>query len=94
VPRGSQPAGKRPWKSVTSEFELSVREEFLLLEAGRTADILDCLAASGAKADLVELRQQRSALVKLLTALGLPEDDAAPRSAVRRPSASMRRAGV
>jgi P27 family predicted phage terminase small subunit len=86
APRGLRPAGRRLWKAVTGEFDLDDHEAALLLQACRTVDNLDQLQAildeNGLIADssqgirvhpaLVEARQQRLALAKLLAALGLP----------------------
>jgi hypothetical protein len=77
APRTLGESGKRLWKSVVDEYELSEHERVLLLEACRTADLCDRLSATAARVDrpsrvLVELRQQRATLVKLFAALGLP----------------------
>jgi P27 family predicted phage terminase small subunit len=93
APRGLRAAGKRLWRAVTGEFELSEYEAGLLLQMCRTVDTLDDLQAildenglisqssQGERVHpaLVEARQQRLVLAKLLAALGLPSglvDDA------------------
>ncbi|EKF24049.1 phage terminase, small subunit, P27 family [Mycolicibacterium hassiacum DSM 44199] len=83
--------GRRLWRAVTADYELSEHETSLLLQACRTVDLLDQLQARldadgpivesphGLKAHpaATELRQQRITLARLLAALGLPsgEDD-------------------
>jgi hypothetical protein len=76
------PAGQRLWDAVAGQYELEQHEERLLLEAARTADLLDALAAEVAEDGpmlgdkvhpaVVELRQQRILLARLLTALRVP----------------------
>jgi hypothetical protein len=94
VPTGLKAPGKRLWESVTKDYELDEHEQALLLEAARTVDHLDQLDAAvrrdgsvidspqGIKAHpaLVEARQQKIALARLIAALRLPagsEGDAA-----------------
>lgn len=106
APRGTRAAGKRLWESVLSEYELEEHERALLVEAVRTVDLLTDLEAmvsaegsvidspQGRKAHpaVVEARQQRIALARLLAALRLPagdEDD--KQSNARRPQ---RRSGA
>ena len=84
--------GRRFWKSVLAEFELSASEIELLSEACRTLDELDALriaiATEGttvpgstgqprAHPALGELRQGRGELRRLLDALGIPQPLAA-----------------
>lgn len=78
--------GSQLWKSVTDVLVLDAHEQLLLTELCRTADQLDQLQAvvdrDGVLADssqgvrahpaLQELRQQRIAFARLVTALGLP----------------------
>src|SRR3954470_14653575 len=85
-PRGAQRAGKALWDAVLDEYELKEHERLLPREAVRTVDTLDTLearvAADGpllgssqgerAHPALVEARQQRIALARLLAALRLP----------------------
>lgn len=87
APRGLRAAGRRLWKALTSEFALDDHEAILLREACRTVDQLDELqveiASSGPVVDssqgirvhpaIVEARQQRLVLAKVITALGLPK---------------------
>src|SRR3954454_14392109 len=84
-PRGAQRAGKALWDAVLDEYELEEHECLLLREAVRTVDTLDALEArvsadgpllgssQGERAHpaLVEARQQRIALARLLAALRL-----------------------
>lgn len=94
APRGLGLAGKRLWRSVVDDFDLTEQELALLRQAARTVDLCDRLQAVvddegpmvSAKDDgqrahpaLVELRQQRITLARLLVALRVPigDDDAA-----------------
>lgn len=85
TPSGLQWSGRRLWEATVSEYELTQHETSLLLQACRTVDTLDLLQAhidvDGPVLDsptvrthpaLVELRQQRICLARLLAALGLP----------------------
>ncbi len=84
APNGLKASGRRLWKAVTEALVLDEHERRLLLEACRTADHLDALdtaiAADGVLVDgkahpgLVEARQQRITLTRLLASLRLPED--------------------
>jgi hypothetical protein len=88
-PKGLKTSGRRLWSAITRDYELSVHEMSLLLQAARTADVLDALqreidaagaivdSPQGAKANpaLVEARQQRIALARLLAALRIPTTD-------------------
>lgn len=88
APRGSQTAGKRLWESVQAAYVLDERETVLLTEACRTVDLCVELHAAvrrdgvlvdgpqGLRAHpaVVEARQQRVTLARLLAALRLPED--------------------
>ncbi|ORV07918.1 P27 family phage terminase small subunit [Mycobacterium celatum] len=87
TPRGLRAAGKRLWRSVTRDFDLDDHEAMLLREACRTVDQLDDLQAevdaNGAVVEssqgvrvhpaVVEARQQRLVLAKIMSALGLPK---------------------
>ena len=89
VPSGTGAAGARLWKSVVAGHELDEHELLLLREAARTADLLDELVALAAEAGplldgpggprmhpaLVEGRQQRIVLARLLAALRVPAVD-------------------
>lgn len=77
--------GHRLWAEVTSRFELDEHELALLLQAARTVDVLDDLAgvvaSSGpmtAEGDvhpaIIESRQQRLTLARLIASLRLPEE--------------------
>lgn len=88
-PPGLKSGGRRLWRSVLADFELGEHEEAVLLEACRTVDALqaleDLVAAEGvtnvspqgvrAHPALVEARQQRLALAKLIASLRIPLDD-------------------
>ena len=103
-PTGARASGIRLWDSVLSEYELEEHEMALLREAVRLVDVLDALdrvvRAEGVLHDtpqglrahpaVVESRQQKIALARLLAALRLPagEEEAGE---TRRPQ---RRVGV
>lgn len=84
--------GRKLWKSVTNDYELGEHELTILLEAARTADALETLESivreegvtvttpQGVKAHpaLVEARQQRLTLTKLVSALRIPLDEEEP----------------
>jgi len=85
-PDGLQASGMALWESVIGDFDLEEHEEAVLKEACRTADLLDGLQATleaeglmsessqGARVHpaAAELRQQRIAFARLLTALRVP----------------------
>ncbi|CAN5785499.1 hypothetical protein BH20ACT4_BH20ACT4_05720 [soil metagenome] len=87
APPGTKANGKRLWRDVLASFDFEEHELALLREAIRTIDTLDDLAASvardgpivdgrdGPKAHpaLVEGRQLKIALARLLAALRLPD---------------------
>lgn len=87
APRGAGPSGRRLWRSVVGDFELDEHEVALLVEAVRTVDQLDRLDAVVAEEGvmergtgrahpaLVEARQQRLTLARLLATLRLPAGD-------------------
>lgn len=88
-PEGLDEAGDRLWRSVVDSFELDEHEITLLAQACRTVDTIDALQAaidadgplietrSGPKAHpaVVEIRQQRIVLARLLVALRVPIGD-------------------
>jgi hypothetical protein len=90
TPRGLKIDGKRLWNSVTEDFELAEHELSVLVEACRTVDALAALQSiiekdgvtnvspQGVRAHpaLVEARQQRVTLAKLVASLRIPLDDA------------------
>ena len=90
TPAGLKAGGKKLWRSVTADFELGEHELSILLEASRTVDALEALqeivraegvtnvSPQGVRAHpaLVEARQQRVTLAKLVASLRIPLDDA------------------
>ncbi len=84
-PKGLKTAGRRLYGSISAEFELEPWEEAVLRQAARTADALEALQgevdAAGPMLDgkvhpaLVELRQQRIVLARLVAALRIPDAD-------------------
>lgn len=103
TPSGLKAGGRKLWRSVTDEFELGEHELTILLEAARTVDALEALekivrdegvtnvSPQGVRAHpaLVEARQQRVTLAKLVASLRIPLDD--EQEATRTPQ---RRSGV
>ncbi|EIC63011.1 hypothetical protein [Mycobacteroides abscessus] len=89
APAGLAGSGLLLWKSVVGEFDLDEHELAILREACRTVNAIDALQArvdrdgvlnespQGLRVHpgLVELRQQRLALTKLLAALAIPADE-------------------
>ncbi len=89
-PAGLAPAGRRLWRSVLADFDLAEHELTLLREACRVADLCAGLAAVVAAEGViattrlgeqkvhlavVELRQQRIVLARLVVALRVPIGD-------------------
>jgi len=98
APRGAKTAGRRLWAAVLADFDLGEHELVLLRQAVAVADVCDLLAGvvaedgplrdGKAHPALVELRQQRILLARLIVALRVPlgdEDNAAGRSQYRGP---------
>jgi hypothetical protein len=90
TPRELDESGVRLWESVTGEYDLDVHEELLLLQACRTADLLDRLSAEAARGPLTvvnakgdrisnpvvtEHRQQSLVLARLLASLRMPSGE-------------------
>jgi hypothetical protein len=90
APAGLAARGRRFWRTITADFELSDSERELLEECCRTLDTLDGLQNSiaevgptvtGSMGQVVlnplisEARGQRVVLHKLLAALALPDDE-------------------
>ncbi len=89
LPAGLKAGGRKLWRSVTDEYELGEHELSILLEASRTVDALDALenivreegvtnvSPQGVRAHpaLVEARQQRVTLAKLVASLRIPLED-------------------
>ncbi|BCT76938.1 hypothetical protein SCMU_27800 [Sinomonas cyclohexanicum] len=90
VPSGLRAPGRKLWKAVVDDYERGEHELVVLLEAARTVDALDALEAivrtegvtnvspQGVRAHpaLVEARNQRVTLAKLVASLRIPLDDA------------------
>jgi hypothetical protein len=103
-PDGAGPSGLALWRDVLSKYDLEQHEVALLREAVRTLDNLDSLAdvvardgiTTGAKVHpaLVEARQLRIALARLLGALRLPAGDEDDQAAGRRPQRRVGARGV
>lgn len=96
APAGAHAAGKRLWRAVLAEYQLEEHELLLLRQAVRVADMCDDLQAlvdvegplreGRAHPALVELRQQRLMLARLVVALRVPmgeQDAEAPRTQYR-----------
>ncbi len=83
-PRGTKASGRRLWVDVVRRFELDEHELAMLREACRTVDQLDVLAGvlavdglilnDKAHPALVESRQLRIVLTRLLASLRLPDE--------------------
>jgi hypothetical protein len=86
APNGTQAAGRRLWRSVLDTFELDEHELTLLRQAVAVADHCEALQDEvdrtgllvGGRTNpaLVELRQQRILLARLIVALRVPLGDA------------------
>lgn len=89
TPAGLKPGGRKLWRSITADYELGEHELSILLEASRTVDALEALekivredgvtnvSPQGVRAHpaLVEARQQRVTLAKLVASLRIPMDE-------------------
>ena len=100
VPTGLQEGGERLWSAITDAYELAAHELSILLEAARTVDALSELqkivdvegvtntSPQGVRAHpaLVELRNQRVTLAKLVASLRIPlaDEEEAGRTPQRR----------
>lgn len=96
-PAGLRRSGKALWRSVLRDYELEEHEHQLLREACRTVDLLDSLqvvlerdgvlseSSQGVRTHpaATELRQQRIAFARLLTALRIPTGEDAGREQAR-----------
>ncbi len=101
-PHGTGPSGGSLWDDVLTHYELEQHELTLLRQAVRTADQLDLLAevvlAEGPMLDgkahpaLVESRQLRLVMARLVAALRLPSGDEDDQELQRR--RPQRRGGV
>jgi hypothetical protein len=98
-PAGTKAAGRRLWRAVQDKFELAEHEETLLRQACRVADLCaDLQATVDAEGPLtttrlgetkthpavVELRNQRALLARLIVALRVPlgdQEQSTPRTA-------------
>jgi hypothetical protein len=87
APKGLNPAGRRLWRAILSDFDLDEHELAVLVVACRAVDRLEDVAAALADAPLttknargdlvahpllVEQRQQSITLTRLLASLRLP----------------------
>ena len=101
APSGAGPTGRRLWRAVLADFELAEHEMTLLRQAVRVADACDELqkivddegpllrTEHGPKSHpaLVELRQQRIVLARIIVALRVPlgdQEESAPTRSQRR----------
>ncbi|MHA6511323.1 hypothetical protein [Tessaracoccus sp. Z1128] len=89
TPPGLRAGGQRLWRSIVEDYELGQHELAVLVEACHTVDACHALEAivtaegvvhdspQGKRAHpaLVEARQQRLALAKLVASLRIPLDD-------------------
>ena len=108
APTGTGSGGKRLWRAVLEAYTLEEHELALLREAVRTVDDLDGLARivrrqgrivstkGGPRAHpaLVEARQLRIALARLLAALRMPDGEQADEAVPRRPQHRVGARGV
>ncbi len=84
-PKGTRAAGGRLWRAVLTDYELAEHELTLLRQAVRVADVCEQLQhqvdvdgpllADRAHPALVELRQQRILLARLIVALRVPLEE-------------------
>ncbi len=96
APRGAQAAGRRLWRTVLQDYELAEHERVILRQAVHVADVCDELQRQierdgpllndRAHPALIEARQQRALLARLIVALRVPleEDELAPPRPQRR----------
>ncbi|MFH8799682.1 hypothetical protein ACH4F6_08820 [Streptomyces sp. NPDC017936] len=90
MPDGLDESGTRLWESVADGFDLDVHEQLLLLQACRTADLLDRLSREASRGRLTirnakgeevtnpvitEHRQQSLVLARLLASLRMPSGE-------------------
>lgn len=90
TPDGLDESGTRLWESVADGYDLEVHEQLLLLQACRTADLLDRLSTAAARGRLTvmnvkgeevtnpvitEHRQQSLVLARLLASLRMPSGE-------------------
>lgn len=108
APADTRASGRALWDSVVADFDLDEHELALLRATVRTVDLLDQLDAAvrrdgplqdspqGTRAHpaVVEARQQRIALARLLAALRLPSGEAADVKASARPQRRVGPRGV
>jgi phage terminase small subunit len=96
-PAGLRRSGRAMWRSVLGDFELTDHEQVILRECCRTLDTIDGLqqvledegftstTSQGKRVhpSLAELRQQRLAFARLVSALRIPLDDVEGRTQSR-----------
>jgi hypothetical protein len=103
-PKDLEAAGAALWKSVTDAYALEEHERLLLVEACRTADVIERLVVAldrelvdhqgKIRAELVELRLQRIVLARLTAALRVPIGEEGRDVAKHGPPRLQRRSGV
>ena len=103
-PQGTGPNGRALWTDVLGKYDLEEHELALLREACRTVDDPDALSAVSARGGLtldakvhpavVEARQLRIALARLIGALRLPAGDEDDQASGRRPQRRVGARGV
>lgn len=92
-PKGLRASGRALWASLLADYDLSGHERVQLLQAARVADLLDDLAAvvavegvtvvdpvtaaSRPSPLVIEMRQQRLTLARLIAALRVPDEQEA-----------------
>lgn len=101
VPKKLGADGRRLWRAIADGFELETHELLLLEQACRTADVIARLTdAAGdvlvdgkgrVRAEIVEARQQRIVLARLLAALRVPLGDEGADGAKHGPKRLQRR---
>ncbi len=94
-PKGTRSAGRRLWRAVLTDYELAEHELTLLRQAVHVADLCEDLQqrvdddgpllGDRAHPALVEVRQQRILLARLVVALRVPLGEEEAKSAASRP---------
>lgn len=89
-PAGTCPEGRKLWAAVLADFELAEHELCVLRQAVGCLDVIAALTESAAQRGLTtpvarELRGQRIALARLISALRLPQGEEGDQQASARP---------